>query len=123
MRVHRNAESATTGADPRCFSGRVWRTDVIDGDADHLGGVRFAYEPGARSHWHVHTAEQALVAVEGRGLIGWEGGNGPELLLPGDWVHVTPGVPHWHGAAESSIFVHLAINAGGEVQWLEAVED
>jgi quercetin dioxygenase-like cupin family protein len=40
----------------------------------------------------------------------------------GDWVHVVPGEKHWHGAAPSSTFVHLAVNAAGGATWLEHVE-
>jgi quercetin dioxygenase-like cupin family protein len=47
----------------------------------------------------------------------WEGLDRARLLQAGDWVHVTPGVPHWHGAAPDDTFVHLAISATGVTEW------
>jgi quercetin dioxygenase-like cupin family protein len=124
MRVYANAEAKSVAVDPSRFSGLVWRTDTIDASAGGgLSGLRFNYAPGARSHWHVHTEEQALVVLDGRGWVAWEGGPGPQALAPGDWVHVTAGVAHWHGADPSSVFSHLAITCGGEVHWLGPVED
>jgi quercetin dioxygenase-like cupin family protein len=114
----------TRAADPDQFTDGVWRTDVIGAEiAERLRGSRFTYAPGARSGWHVHTQEQALVVVTGRGLIVWDGLEAPQDLAPGDWIHVSPGVPHWHGATDDSDFVHLAVTAGGETLWLGAVTD
>jgi quercetin dioxygenase-like cupin family protein len=105
------------------FSGPVWRTDFIERDhGGELTGQRFSYGPGARSFWHVHTDEQALIVVEGRGLIAWEGLEEPQEIGPGDWVYVSPGVPHWHGANNSNVFVHLAVTVGGDTLWLGPVD-
>jgi quercetin dioxygenase-like cupin family protein len=124
MRVIHDEETISEVADPNRFTGRVWRTDFIEtDDPKGLFGLRFVYEPGARSHWHVHECEQAIVAVHGRGLIAWEGLAAPILLRPGDWWHVTPDVPHWHGATGSATFAHLAVSAGGSVTWLHEVSD
>ena len=123
MKVCTNAQSSSTKVDPSRFSGLIWRTNMITPAGDGLSGIRFTYAPGARSHWHIHTAEQALIVVEGRGWVAWEDGPGPQPLVPGDWVHVTPGVPHWHGADPAAVFRHLAVTAGGETHWLGPVED
>lgn len=105
------------------FTGEVLGQDVLPGVREGgLRGSRFEYAPGARSHWHVHAGEQALVVVEGQGLLQWEGLEQPVVLRTGDWVHVLPGVPHWHGATEDSRFVHLAVTASGGTQWLDPVE-
>jgi quercetin dioxygenase-like cupin family protein len=82
---------------------------------------RFVYAPGARSSWHVHTGEQAIVVLAGRGLVLWQGLAEARLLQSGDWVHVEPGVPHWHGAVPDDNFVHLAISATGQTQWRDPV--
>jgi quercetin dioxygenase-like cupin family protein len=106
------------------FTGRVWRTDYIaPAHADALAGSRFLYEPGARSYWHVHEQEQAIIAVYGAGLVAWEGLEAPVALHGGDWWHVEPGVPHWHGATTDSVFAHLAVTAGGPTTWLHEVSD
>lgn len=93
MKVVRES-AATELADAARFTGRVWRTDYIRrAEPSSLSGLRFVYEPGARSHWHIHEQEQAIIAVFGRGLVSWEGLGGPIELWAGDWWHVYPGVP------------------------------
>jgi quercetin dioxygenase-like cupin family protein len=111
-------------ADPANFAGRVWRSDFIQpADVEHQAGVRFVYEPGARSHWHIHEREQAIIAVYGIGVVAWEGLDAPRALRAGDWWHVEPGIPHWHGATSTSAFVHLAVTAGGSTEWLHQVSE
>lgn len=109
--------------DPAKFAGEVSQQEPLPAtQPDGLRGLRFSYAPGARSAWHVHLGEQALVVTEGRGLIQWEGLAEPRELAPGDWVHVQPGVPHWHGATADSTFVHLAVTASGGTEWLGHVQ-
>jgi quercetin dioxygenase-like cupin family protein len=120
MRVVSEGDAAAQRADPAKFTGDVWRTDILDRvREDGLSGVRFVYGPGARSNWHVHTGEQAIVVLSGTGLVQWEGLAEPRLVRPGDWVHVLPGIPHWHGAASDNVFVHLAVTASGTTEWGE----
>lgn len=105
------------------FAGEVVAQDVLPVITEGgLRGSRFEYAPGSRSHWHVHTGEQALVVVFGEGLVQWDGLEEPILVRAGDWVHVLPGVPHWHGATDDSEFVHLAVTASGGTQWLNPVD-
>lgn len=121
MKVVHASQSTTQPADPDRFTGPVWRTDMVERSVpDGLTGQRFAYGPGARSHWHVHTDEQALIVLEGRGLVEWDGSDGAQAVEAGDWVHVEPGVRHWHGADDDSVFVHAAVTAGGETLWYDA---
>lgn len=111
-------------ADAARFDGEVEQQDVLP--AQRPGGMRanrFSYAPGSRSAWHIHHGEQALVVTDGAGLIQWEGLAEPRELKAGDWIHVQPGVPHWHGAMADSEFVHLAITASGPTEWLEHVAD
>jgi quercetin dioxygenase-like cupin family protein len=124
MRIIHDRSTVTAAADPHCFTGRVWRTDYIEPpDRAHLSGLRLLYEPGARSFWHVHEEEQAIVAIFGHGLVAWEGLDSPMPLEPGDWWHVTPGVPHWHGATPTASFAHIAVTAGGATVWRQEVSD
>jgi quercetin dioxygenase-like cupin family protein len=111
-------------ADAEQFTGSVWRTEFISPeDQDHISGLRFDYEPGSHSAWHVHEREQAIVVVHGHGLIAWEGLSAPIEVGPGDWWHVEPGVPHWHGALPHTTFAHLAVTAGGGTTWLRGVTE
>jgi quercetin dioxygenase-like cupin family protein len=85
--VNTSPESGPTGtlADSSNFSGRVWRTTYLEPtEGQRLTGSRFVYEPGARSHWHVHDQEQVIVAIHGHGLVGWQGLDFPVGLSAGD---------------------------------------
>ncbi len=109
-------------ADPDRFIGAVTRADVLERRRPGgLAGNVFSYRPGARSNWHVHEGEQALVVVDGEGLVQWEGLEAPRRVQVGDWVHVVPGVAHWHGATPDSAFTHLAITATGGTEWFGPV--
>ena len=109
-------------ADPSRFTGGVTRADVLPRRRPSgLQGNVFTYAPGARSSWHVHEGEQALIVVRGEGLVQWEGLETPRRVRAGDWVHVTPGVPHWHGATPDSEFSHLAVTASGATHWRDPV--
>jgi quercetin dioxygenase-like cupin family protein len=122
MRVIPDSSVSSSLADSSHFTGRVWNTSYIQpADPTRMAGARFLYEPGARSYWHVHEREQAIVAVHGSGVVAWEGLDAPILLGTGDWWHVEPGVPHWHGATAHSPFAHLAVTAGGATIWLHEV--
>lgn len=106
------------------FRGEVAQQEVLPPTRPGgMRGLRFSYAPGARSAWHVHHGEQALVVTEGRGLVQWEGLPEPREIGPGDWVHVQPGIPHWHGATDDSAFVHVAVTASGGTEWLSHVEE
>jgi quercetin dioxygenase-like cupin family protein len=123
MKLYPARSTVSTPADPTCFTGAVWRTEHLPRIGDGLVGHRFLYAPGARSHWHVHDGEQAIVVIEGRGLVHWSGLEETKRLLPGDWLHVDPGVEHWHGAVVDDVFGHLAVTASGATHWLGAVSD
>lgn len=113
--------SAVTGDQCR-FTGHVCEAELLPAQQpEGLRASRIDYLPGARSNWHVHTGEQALVVTRGRGLVQWEGLERPIEVQMGDWVHVRPGIRHWHGAAHDSEFSHFAITATGETLWDDPV--
>jgi quercetin dioxygenase-like cupin family protein len=114
----------STDAGGSRFTGGVWQAEILPRVRDDgMRAHRFVYAPGARSSWHVHTGEQAIYVVAGRGLVLWQGLEAARLLGPGDWIHVEPGVPHWHGAAPDDTFVHLAVSATGATEWQAAVSE
>jgi quercetin dioxygenase-like cupin family protein len=122
MQVIHDHQTITTLAESANFTGHVWRTDYLSpDDPQSLAGVRLQYEPGARSFWHVHDREQAIIVIAGHGLVSWEGLEVPHLLGPGDWWEVSPGVPHWHGATPGTPFAHVAVTAGGGTFWRDEV--
>ena len=92
-----------------------------------IGNVTF--EPGCRNNWHIHHADkgggQILLVTGGRGYY-QEWGKEARELLPGDVVNIPAGVKHWHGAAPTSWFAHLAIEVPGENsrnEWCEPVNE
>lgn len=87
------------------------------------------FEPRCRNNWHIHKASrgggQMLIGVAGRGWY-QEAGKPAVEILPGDVIHITANVKHWHGAAADSWFAHLAFEIAGENasnEWLEPVSD
>ncbi len=92
-----------------------------------IGNVTF--EPGCRNNWHIHHADkgggQMLLVTAGEGWY-QEWGKPARRLLPGDVVHISAGVKHWHGASSDSWFQHLAVEVPGEnsrTEWCEPVSD
>ena len=84
------------------------------------------FEPGCRNHWHIHHGGgQILLATGGRGYYqAW--GEEPRELLPGDVVEIPAGAKHWHGAAPTEWFSHIAIEVpseNGSSEWCEEVAD
>ena len=91
-----------------------------------IGNVTF--EPGCRNNWHIHHADkgggQILLVTGGRGYY-QEWGKPARELHAGDVVNIPAGVKHWHGAAPTNWFAHLAIEVPGENiknEWCEPVD-
>jgi quercetin dioxygenase-like cupin family protein len=121
--VHPARLATTTRADPSEFTGEVWRTVELDAGPDSIRCVRFDCGVRARSFWHSQASEQVLYVTDGRGVVVWDGVPDGRELHPHDWVHVTPGVAHWHGATGEATFSHLAVNTPGSIDWLRPVTD
>ena len=89
-------------------------------------GATVAFEPGARTFWHVHPLGQTLVVTAGTGRVQHWGGPVQEVR-PGDVVRIPPGAKHWHGAAPDSPMTHVALverpDDGPSTEWMEAVTD
>lgn len=91
-----------------------------------IGNVTF--EPSCRNNWHIHHADkgggQILLVTGGRGYY-QEWGQPARELHAGDVVNIPANVKHWHGAAPTSWFAHLAIEVPGEnakSEWCEPVD-
>ncbi|MDO3408421.1 cupin domain-containing protein [Saccharibacillus sp. CPCC 101409] len=109
-------------AESEYFTGETYR-NMIFTDPEPLnaaiGSVTFA--PGSRTNWHTHKVGQVLLVTGGEGWYREEG-KPAQPLKQGDVVNIPANVKHWHGAAQNSWFVHIALTPG-ETQWLEPVED
>jgi quercetin dioxygenase-like cupin family protein len=56
---------------------------------------------------HVHTHEQILYVLSGKGIVATEGEE--HVALPGTIFLIPAGEKHWHGATQESSFSHLYI--------------
>jgi quercetin dioxygenase-like cupin family protein len=110
-------------ADQKNFTGRaqVKRLSMVEGTQPVIVYL-VDFEPGGRTHWHLHTAPQLLLVLEGRGLVQtW--GQPVRKIGAGDAVTIEPNEKHWHGAAPDAKMAHFAVNLNFTTQWLEPVSD
>ena len=126
LEVSRAESRVSSPAPAQTFTGvaRIDRLFESLHGTDASGGL-VAFEPGARTAWHVHPGGQTLVITAGAGLVQrW--GEAIQEVRAGDVVRIPPGQKHWHGAAPRSAMTHLAITEprdGSVVQWLEQVSE
>jgi quercetin dioxygenase-like cupin family protein len=123
MITFRQADAPPAPADPKTFSGSAKTARLAaDSAGTPVHVYRVAFEPGGRTHWHVHSGPQWLFVVEGRIRARVWGGEAVDLDT-GDAVVFASGEKHWHGAAPGSRGVHLAVNINLTTEWLEPVAD
>ena len=84
-----------------------------------LNLVRFS--AGGRTKWHTHTFEQALIIIEGKGIVADEAGE--HVVEPGDVVVVRKEEKHWHGGTDTTAMAHIAVNQDGQTVTLEPVDE
>jgi quercetin dioxygenase-like cupin family protein len=109
----RRVEPKRRPAPAEWFTGHVEIEPVLGGDAVSQNKVHF--HDGAHTNWHLHTGDQVLYFLEGRGMA--QAHDAPVLECgPGDIVHVRPGTRHVHGALPGNDATHLAVTQG-ETIW------
>ena len=108
---------------PDNFTGTAYFQRVAANEACRLGANRVTFEKGARTFWHVHSGEQALYFLKGRGRVQVRESRASDAI-EGDVAHIPAGAEHWHGAHpdEDHAMQHLAITFG-ETTWLEPVSE
>ncbi|WP_433618542.1 cupin domain-containing protein [Dactylosporangium sp. CA-139114] len=120
---HFDPVEAELADEPERFAGAVSRKDLFrhgEEAGTDVTGVYFA--PGARTLPHVHSVDQVLYAVSGRGAVSVEGE--VHELLPGDWMVIPAHAHHWHGSiSEEESFTQMALKAGGTTRWLQADDE
>jgi len=109
------------------FTGPVWveRMVVIEDEDQPVPIGNVTFPPKSRSNWHHHSAGQTLLVLDGIGYYQQEG-EAVQILRKGDKVQCPPNIEHWHGAANDSWFVQLALtkeHPDGRVIWGEPVTD
>lgn len=121
MKVFRFSEAPLKSGDPMTFTGPVRTSRLASDDAGTPAHVyRVEFEPGGRTHWHVHSGPQWLLVIEGRIRAQLWGGD-PVDLDTGDAMVFGAGEKHWHGAAPGGRGTHLAVNINMTTEWLEPV--
>ena len=124
--ILRAAEQQSAPVNPANFTGAARSDGAFRQQAPaRVYGGWVTFEPGSRTHWHIHPLGQTLIVTFGAGLTQVEGGPVREIHA-GDIVICPPGVKHWHGAAPDSWFSHLAVEVPGDEtsnEWLEAVDN
>jgi quercetin dioxygenase-like cupin family protein len=108
---------------PENFTGTTYFQPVVSDEACRLLVGRVTFEKGARTFWHIHSGEQVLYFLKGRGRVQLRGGEASDAV-EGNVAHVPAGTEHWHGAhpEEEHAMQHLAITLG-QTTWLEPVSE
>ena len=65
------------------------------------------FPPGARTKMHIHTHEQILYILSGKGIVATE--QEEHVATPGMIFLVQAGEKHWHGATQESGSSHLYV--------------
>lgn len=101
------------------FTGTTYIQPIASAEKGPSLVARVNFEQSSRTFWHVHSGEQVLYFLEGRGRVQLRGQKVIDAS-PGDVVHIPPLTEHWHGAHpnEKNRMRHLAITYG-TVTWLE----
>lgn len=115
---HGRVQGAASEQRGATFTGTVWADPVMP-STNGVGINNVFFSPGARTHWHTHEYGQVLHVTSGQGWI-CKDGEEPQQIRMGDVVWIGPHERHWHGAAENSYMVHMAISIG-KADWQEAV--
>jgi len=76
------------------------------------------FSKGAKTKFHTHTSDQALIVTAGRGLVATE--QEEWAVRPGDIAFIPAGEKHWHGATKDSSFSHIyVLSTGSKTRQLE----
>jgi len=125
--VIRNEEQVAIQGTDKMFTGYA-RIDRLYPANNQMrsNGTCITFEPGARTHWHVHPVGQVLIITSGLGRT-QEWGKPVQEIRPGDVVICPAGVKHWHGASANKSMTQIEINEAQEpgkvVEWMEPVND
>ena len=89
--------------------------------ATELRTVRFQYDAGARSYWHVHDGIQLLLPEVGTLRYQLQGQKMRDAPA-GQPVFLPAGVPHWHGATPDQGMTQISVSVG-TVKWMAEVSN
>jgi len=126
MEIKRSGSQPSREGQEEYFTGSVRIDSLFEAPKPaRVRGAKVTFEPGARTAWHTHPLGQTLIVTAGCGRAQREGEPIQEIR-PGDVVSFAPNEKHWHGAAPTTAFTHIAIQEaldGKAVDWMEKVSD
>ena len=100
----------------RWIAGEARFQPLVDPDQGHeVGLTAVFFAAGARTRPHIHSDEQVLYFVEGRGIVATE--SETRHTAVGDIVAVPAETWHWHGAAPDAAACHISIKRLGPTNW------
>lgn len=100
----------------RWIAGEARFQSLVDPEQGHeVGLTAVFFEAGARTRPHIHSDEQVLYFVEGRGVVATE--SETQHTAAGDIVAVPAGTWHWHGATPDEAACHISIKRPGPTNW------
>lgn len=108
---------------PDNFTGPVEVRMVASGQDGPTSVGRVTFKHGGRTRWHIHSGDQALYFLEGKGRVQQRGDKAVDAS-PGEVARIPSGTEHWHGAHpdEQHEMTHISITFG-TTTWLEPVSD
>ena len=108
--IVRAAEQQSAPVNPANFTGAARSDGAFRQQAPaRVYGGWVTFEPGSRTHWHIHPLGQTLIVTFGAGLTQVEGGPVREIRA-GDIVICPPGGKHWHGAKPNQCSTLPSVN-------------
>jgi quercetin dioxygenase-like cupin family protein len=119
MQVSHHKDAQPERAVRDIFMGEVHSQIQAPGSQQlRLNLVKFS--AGGRTKWHIHSFEQGLIIIEGKGIVATE--EAKHVVEPGDVVVIAPEEKHWHGGTNTTGMAHIAVNQDGQTTVLEPVE-
>jgi quercetin dioxygenase-like cupin family protein len=106
--------------DPLYTGGKVTRQLLVSPEiiGRHPNMAIVNFSKGARTKFHTHTSDQALIVTVGKGIVATE--QEERIVSLGDTVFIPAGEKHWHGATRNSAFSHIYVfSTGSETKQLE----
>lgn len=92
--------------------GNVTRQPLVSPEVGgYLNMAIVNFSKGAKTKFHTHTSDQALIVTAGKGIVATE--QAEKSVRPGDIVFIPAGEKHWHGATNDSGFSHIYVLATG----------
>ena len=105
---HNEIEPQDGTDSPIFYGGKVTRQPLIGSPTtNEYNFAIVSFYDGAKNHFHTHTSDQILFAVEGIGIVADECTE--SQMRPGDTAFISAGEKHWHGAADGSDFSHISL--------------